>query len=524
MHPDGVQGGGAVKNIAPAVKSPLRNRLVLALVIYTGVILALWAFYHNANYAAVKTAAGENAMLSADALTEHIGSELTQMKAYASVIAGSVYVQEFLKEAQIPAFYEKAAVVSEIIEKAAFPVAQADNVIAMSMRGDFYRFSGGLSNHSCEEIHELFKDSGTVFTVAELDGALYFCHNAPVYDSLGRFPVQIGNIVRLTGIEKMRRTLDFTDAGHGIDTAVIYNGFVILSSDPELEGKDAGLIGQSYGTVSVNEISDTPLSVLAAVPDEALNPGNNFFRISAFVILSFLLIMIFLLYRYLLSYIVREPEMVRQKMRISLLASQMDAHFVVNTIGGIKALSERGESEKAAQMAESLAAIIKHQHKGDALVNVFVDFEIIESFIRVMHQRYGEVFTVDFNVDDRLEACLIPGFILQPIVENALDHGLLSKETDARLEIIGRICGDKVVFEISDNGAGIAPEELRTIQGSLVNAAPADFPEPGLHGVALVNIQRRIRLRFGDQYGLAIESRQGGGTDVTVTLPLIPDE
>ena len=114
--------------------------------------------------------------------------------------------------------------------------------------------------------------------------------------------------------------------------------------------------------------------------------------------------------------------------------------------------------------------------------------------------------------------------ILQPIVENALTHGLHNKDIHAELLIDGKVQDKMIIFEITDNGSGIPPAELQELQRKLSTVEIEDFPEPGLHGVALCNIQRRIRLRFGNEYGIVITSTMEKGTKVSVKLPFIADK
>jgi two-component system sensor histidine kinase YesM len=216
-------------------------------------------------------------------------------------------------------------------------------------------------------------------------------------------------------------------------------------------------------------------------------------------------------------------EIARKNMNLSLLASQMDAHFVVNTLKSVKYLTDNNEAEKAGQMAEGLAAILKHRHAGEALVNIFEDLQMLEKYIEIVNLKFDGKLAVFYHVEDKLEAYLMPGLILQPIVENALMHGLVNKEDDPQLTIKGFSCDECILFEISDNGIGIPSAKLNEIAESLRRIESSDFPAPGLHGVALTNIQRRIRISCGEQYGIAVASRNGEGTTVTVTLPMVSD-
>jgi signal transduction histidine kinase len=562
-------------------KSPLRRRFVVAIIIYTGAILALWLVYQNITNGTIAAYARENTMLAADGLTGRIGAEFAQMGTFTASIAASAYVQDFLMERDVAAWYGKAEVVTEIIQQSAYPITSSDSVIVFGMDGNFYRFSGGLSHEGCETLNTLFRGVGSVYTVATVDDTLFFCYNTPVHDMSHPTTPRIGNVVMLTRLDKMRRMLEREDAAMGIDMALVFEGQIILSGNPELEGMPASGIEPLYGAVTVMQVAGAGLSVAAAIPGEALNPDSTLSYVISGALLALLVAIILVLYRYLSSFLVRpmlriiahvraigggwggrlpttgkkdfdtlvsdinamldrtdqyynafiaerkklyESEFAKQNMRLGLLATQMDAHFVVNTLQNIKRLLDKGDTDSAGRMAGGLASILRHRHTGDAYVNIFDDFQILEKYVDIMNIKYGDKFNVEYDVDDRLEAFMMPGLILQPIVENALTHGLAYKEGDARLVIKGCIVDDKVVFELADNGAGILEKKLRYIQHNLEIVERDDFPEAGLRGIALRNVQRRIRIRCGDEYGIFLDSTFGSGTTVTVTLPLVPDD
>lgn len=102
-------------------------------------------------------------------------------------------------------------------------------------------------------------------------------------------------------------------------------------------------------------------------------------------------------------------------------------------------------------------------------------------------------------------------------------HGLQQKKGDAVLKIRGYLMDNTIFIEITDNGMGFAPVKLREVQQVLDATDFGNFPEPGLSGVALYNVHRRISLRFGDEYGLTIKSVPGEGTTITIKLPAAVD-
>jgi two-component system sensor histidine kinase YesM len=192
----------------------------------------------------------------------------------------------------------------------------------------------------------------------------------------------------------------------------------------------------------------------------------------------------------------------------------------VNTINWIKGLSEQGKNEKAARAAENLGEMLKNLHESDDEINVFEQLEYLNRYIEIMNIRHEDKFDVDIDVDDILCEYNILGQILQPLAENSLTHGLGNKDGDCRLTISGRLEKNCIIMEVSDNGKGMPPDTLRALQEHLDNADEWDYPEYKLSGVALMNIQKRIRARYGSKYGLTVNSEMDEGMTVTVRLPI----
>jgi len=565
-------------------KRSLRKRFTMAIAIFSVLILALWALYHNIVYKSVGVAERQNAELTAENILSKIESELNQVKTAASVIASSKYVQDFLDSKTVEEFYEKAETVTEIIHKTAYPISSIDGVVTINQAGEFYRFTGGISNEACKTLYNTFKGAGLQYIALELDGIRYFCHSSPIFITSGQNLDRVGSVVLLTVLSRTRRILsDRTDIA-GMEAVLSMDDMILLSSNLSLENKPLADLEKIYALTVNKEIDGTPLRVTAAIKSELLFPGDSMFIITSLALLVLLLALLWVLYRYLSSYFVKpmaaiisgvknvgadmngrlpelpligkpdfeelaatindmlarnknysnalleerqklfDAEMNKQKMRLGLLSLQMDAHFIVNSLSSIRTLSLNSQSEKAAQMADGLAQLLKHQHDGEMLVNIFAELEMIEKYVSIMNIRFDNKFLVDYDVDDSLSECLMPGLVLQPIVENALVHGLHIKEHDARLLIRGFIDGGGVILEVSDNGIGLPPVALQNVHSSLAPMQTSDFPEPGLRGVALSNIQRRIQLRFGADYGIQISSMLGEGTTVAIKLPVTEEK
>ena len=151
---------------------------------------------------------------------------------------------------------------------------------------------------------------------------------------------------------------------------------------------------------------------------------------------------------------------------------------------------------------------------GDTLVTIDQEVQITLRYLEIVKIRYRNSFEFDYNFPKEMIQAKTPKLILQPIVENSIMHGFLGKKSHGSLRIRGLQKKDKMVITITDNGCGIPSEELRRIM--------AGERRKSYHGggFGLRNIDERIKLAFGESYGLRVRSKYGIGTQVSIFLPL----
>ena len=535
----------------------LQNRFAFFLLIQTILILLLWFHYHSVSLSNINQTTLSTASHEAERLLREISDELEYMRTVCSAIAGSSYVKDFLLEEDIAAYYEKVITVSEIIDKTAFPMSSSDSVITINGKGEYYRFSGGVSNRSCEFLYKTFQGAGAVYTLIELDSVNYFCHNSPVIITIDYQSKHIGNIVMLTDLSKIRRLLE-TDKKSDVDMLIMVNGSVLLASNTELEGKHEVEIKSLYPEIMFLEIGSTGATIGAAIGGETAALEQKRFIWISVLIIVLMLTVFFFIFSYLSKGMVRPMasifkdihaiqdgnerlsptgrgdfdvlvaeinEMLDRTKRyhMGLLGKQINIHFILNTLLYIQGLSSEGENEKATCATGELVTLIRHMNLGDARVNIFVEMEFLQSYITLMNIKHHDKFNFDYDVDDRLAEFQMPSFILQPIVENALTHGIGIKAQDCQLSIIGYLSKNEIVFTVKDNGVGIAGKQLTKLRDRLRLAHQGEFTEGETHGVALCNIQRRIHVLFGEKFGIQVDSELGLGTSVTIVLPLEKD-
>lgn len=217
-----------------------------------------------------------------------------------------------------------------------------------------------------------------------------------------------------------------------------------------------------------------------------------------------------------------EAELDKQKMDLYLLRKQINAHFAYNSLNTIHAIAAEHGQQDIQLIAAGLAQLMRYSYAPDEYINLFDEMQLIEQYIGIMNIRFNHKFTVNYNVDDRLCQYIILRQMIQPLVENAMLHGLENKTGDCILTIDGEIVEQEKNFlriTVHDNGIGMTKDILEKIQSRLSQKVEDFSPS----GIAIVNIHRRIQLYYGDYYGLQIQSAPEYGTRVSFTFPLISD-
>ncbi len=203
----------------------------------------------------------------------------------------------------------------------------------------------------------------------------------------------------------------------------------------------------------------------------------------------------------------------RQKAEIAHLRSQINPHFLYNTLESIKGLAIRHGVLEIADIATAIGKISRYSIKGAVTVTLSEEMEIADAYLRIQKTRFGNRFDAIMNIPESCRMLTVPKMLLQPLAENAVIHGLENKE-EGTLYISAHIEENDLLVTVQDDGEGINAERLEEIRCSL----DGEVPEGGQIG--LRNIHRRIRLSCGAAYGLTIDSAPDSGTKVAVRLPV----
>jgi two-component system sensor histidine kinase YesM len=212
----------------------------------------------------------------------------------------------------------------------------------------------------------------------------------------------------------------------------------------------------------------------------------------------------------------KEDEKCKQQYKLALLQNQIRPHFLYNSLDLIFVLNEMGYSNKVSVATKALADFYRISlSKGSEIIKIGEEIKNVENYLTIQHIRFSDIFQYRMEISPEILEDSIPKLTLQPLVENAIYHGLKGKEKDGHILIKGEAQKDTILLAVEDDGVGINEKKIPVLLQS-------DSPERKNFGLQCVN--ERIRLYFGDSYGLIIRSKAGVGTSVQIHLPKIPME
>ena len=213
---------------------------------------------------------------------------------------------------------------------------------------------------------------------------------------------------------------------------------------------------------------------------------------------------------------VRQEEINLRKTELKALQAQINPHFLYNTLDSIAWMCEQGQNADAVRMVHALARLFRISiSKGHELIPIAKEIEHAESYLQIQKYRYKNRFTYTFSVDPACLDCLCNKITLQPILENAINHGLDLMVDEGEIEV--QVCpdGGDVLFRVRDNGVGMTAEQVQAI----LHRQPGDRT-----GIGIKNVDDRLKIYFGKQYGLRIDSVPDVGTCVEIRMPRVTQE
>ncbi len=221
---------------------------------------------------------------------------------------------------------------------------------------------------------------------------------------------------------------------------------------------------------------------------------------------------------------IRVEQFNQRTMELQLLQEQINPHFLYNTLDAIIWLAEAGEKEKVVEMVSALSNFFRTTlSNGRESVTVAEEESHIRSYLEIQQFRYRDILSYDIDISDDIHDYQILKLTLQPLVENALYHGIKNRRTMGHIEVTGKKEDDHIIFRVSDDGIGMTEERLQYVRRLLSDGMKDNSDTAERSGFGLINVDQRLRLNYGQMYGISIESVYNEGTAVTAILPAITD-
>lgn len=214
---------------------------------------------------------------------------------------------------------------------------------------------------------------------------------------------------------------------------------------------------------------------------------------------------------------VRNEEIVLRKTELRALQAQINPHFLYNTLDSIAWMCEEGRTKDAVEMVNALARLFRISiSKGHELISVEKEVEHAKSYLQIQKFRYKNQFQYSFDVQESCLHYYCNKITLQPIIENAIYHGLNRMIDEGFIEIKIFEDGGDVVFTVEDNGVGMTKEQCESILHKEVKGQTG--------GIGIKNVNDRVKIYFGEQYGMKIESELDEGTKVSIRMPKLEED
>jgi len=222
----------------------------------------------------------------------------------------------------------------------------------------------------------------------------------------------------------------------------------------------------------------------------------------------------------LISEVVKKQE-AKKNAEIHALFSQINSHFIINTLQNISMMAEIDCKFEVADSITSLGKLLRYSMKwSKESVRLREEIEYVENYVILMNMRYDFEIKLDIQIPNQLMQYEVLKMMLQPIIENAIYYGIEPLAKGGNITVLGYSEDEFTIIEIIDDGVGMDAECLQKVQQGLLLNLPHEYKQEGKgNGIGLSNVNERIKLFYGDNYGIEILSKNGSYTKVIIKLP-----
>lgn len=209
-----------------------------------------------------------------------------------------------------------------------------------------------------------------------------------------------------------------------------------------------------------------------------------------------------------------EEQRIKRKAELNVLQAQVKPHFLYNTLDAMGYLALSGKSEELYESLEALGSYYRISlSKGQEVITINEEIDIVKSYLILQKLRYGEIFNVNYDIDERAYDYKIPKLVLQPLVENAIYHGIKPKGEAGLIKICVKTENEQIILSVEDDGVGMSEEQLGSIKSDAIDSNSTSF---GLKGTI-----KRLQFFYGITNIYTIESKKRYGTKIDISIPML---
>lgn len=217
--------------------------------------------------------------------------------------------------------------------------------------------------------------------------------------------------------------------------------------------------------------------------------------------------------------------MLKKQAEIKALQNQINPHFLYNTLDCIRGMAIEQGADNIEEMTRALSGMFRYSISRKGKTKALMEEELanVDNYLRIQQYRFRNKINITETIDPAAKKCCVPKLLIQPIVENAVFYGLEPKTGERNLNIEAYCTGKKLIVKVEDNGVGMSFDKLRTINDAMCSGVSMGDNGRGTQ-LGIVNVNERLRLLYGEEFGLRIFSCPKVGTTIEMVLPIIIEE
>lgn len=211
-----------------------------------------------------------------------------------------------------------------------------------------------------------------------------------------------------------------------------------------------------------------------------------------------------------------EEQRIKRRAELNMLQAQIKPHFLYNTLDSINSLALSGNTEEVSSLIEALGGYYRTSlSKGNEVITIKEEILMVKNYIKIQQVRYVDSFLAHFDLDESCSRYKILKLVLQPLVENAIYHGVIAKQEKGNITLTTRLIEDRIIITVVDDGAGIPKEKLADIM--------SDESSSGFSGFGIKCTIDRLKIFYGMDYSFDLDSKEGLGTKITINIPALEE-